>query len=136
MIAPSGRVIGGIEAAPNKFPFICALARQTETGLRNTCAVSILTENWFLTAAHCVMVQAWIADLKIYCGLHDLSDVNKNVQIRSLDHVVLHEGWEYTDNNQSVWFDVSVVCYKNQICFLFRFFKFLIIYFRFIRKLL
>ncbi|KAF7274910.1 hypothetical protein GWI33_012427 [Rhynchophorus ferrugineus] len=52
--APSeSRIIGGSEATPNSHPYQVALFIQFPQG-RSFCGGSIISENYILTAAHCM----------------------------------------------------------------------------------
>ncbi|XP_004520095.1 serine protease SP24D [Ceratitis capitata] len=51
--APNGRVVGGVDATIGQFPHQVSLQREDGS---HTCGGSIISENYILTAAHCVVV--------------------------------------------------------------------------------
>ncbi|RMZ97905.1 transmembrane protease serine 2 [Brachionus plicatilis] len=57
------RIIGGVEAVPNSWPWQAFL-----TDGQTMCGASLLNEQWLITAAHCINGN----NLKVYLGAHDL----------------------------------------------------------------
>ena len=51
--APNGRIVGGVDAAIGQFPHQVSLQREDGS---HTCGGSIISENYIITAAHCVVV--------------------------------------------------------------------------------
>ncbi|XP_050096685.1 brachyurin-like [Anopheles aquasalis] len=51
---PSQRIVNGVEALPGQFPYQIALLSNFATGT-GLCGGSVLTNNFILTAAHCVV---------------------------------------------------------------------------------
>ncbi|XP_049540825.1 brachyurin-like [Anopheles darlingi] len=51
---PSHRIVGGHEATPGQFPYQIALLSEF-TGSTGLCGGTVLTNNYILTAAHCVV---------------------------------------------------------------------------------
>ncbi|XP_035907633.1 brachyurin-like [Anopheles stephensi] len=50
---PNRRIVNGQEASPGQFPYQVALLGQFNAGI-GLCGASIITQNYILTAAHCV----------------------------------------------------------------------------------
>uniref|UniRef100_A0A8C9FCA0 Transmembrane serine protease 5 n=1 Tax=Pavo cristatus TaxID=9049 RepID=A0A8C9FCA0_PAVCR len=48
--APGGRVVGGMDAAPGRWPWQVSVCH----GSRHRCGGSVLAPHWIITAAHCV----------------------------------------------------------------------------------
>lgn len=82
----SQKIVGGQEAKPNQFPWLVALFANSWF-----CSASLLSEEWVLTAAHCVDgASRW----EIYAGTHDLSlnDEPHRVVVATTEHVI-HPDW-------------------------------------------
>ncbi|XP_030753179.1 brachyurin-like [Sitophilus oryzae] len=90
--APSEtRIIGGSEATPNSFPYQVALFIEFPHG-RSFCGGSLISNNYVLTAAHC-MDKAKAVDVLL--GAHDIRK-NESTQLRlSCDSITVHPNWNY-----------------------------------------
>lgn len=53
MAQPSGRIVGGLDAYEGQFPHQISLRRSGS----HTCGGSIISRNYILTAAHCVVYE-------------------------------------------------------------------------------
>jgi hypothetical protein len=49
-----GKIIGGVETAPNEFPWQAYLQVEMESGKIYSCTGSLVSERWILTLAYCV----------------------------------------------------------------------------------
>ncbi|CAB4059914.1 unnamed protein product [Lepeophtheirus salmonis] len=68
-VATSDRIINGIEASPNQFPW--AVFIKIHIGHQiGTCTGSVISKNFILTAAHCLQ---GVSKAEIYAGTHDYS---------------------------------------------------------------
>ncbi|XP_068129819.1 ovochymase-1 [Hyperolius riggenbachi] len=80
------RVIGGEEACPHCWPWQVALMYED----RFTCGGSIISPDWVLTAAHCLLPP----DPSLYvviAGIHDQSLNESSTQKRNLQTIAIHE---------------------------------------------
>ena len=50
----SSRILGGVETTPNEFPWQAFLVIQSTNGDTYVCGGSIVSNQWVLTAAHCL----------------------------------------------------------------------------------
>jgi hypothetical protein len=55
-IENNGRIVGGVEALPNEFPWQAYLQVETvgNNGGYYSCGGSLIADKWILTAAHCL----------------------------------------------------------------------------------
>ncbi|KXJ80485.1 hypothetical protein RP20_CCG024817 [Aedes albopictus] len=90
---PEGRIVGGYFATPGQFPYqIVMIANFPEGGA--LCGGSVLSQNFILTAAHCVD-QA--SGGTIILGAHDRTNANEAGQVRipfTADGVYYHQNWD------------------------------------------
>ena len=49
-----GKIVGGLETAPNEFPWQAYLQVEMESGKIYSCTGSLVSERWILTSAGCV----------------------------------------------------------------------------------
>jgi secreted trypsin-like serine protease len=52
-----GKIVGGVETAPNEFPWQAYLQVELENGgtYRPKCGGSLISERWILTSAYCAI---------------------------------------------------------------------------------
>lgn len=83
----AGRVVGGEEAAPHQFPW---LAHMTCTNPGWVCTSSIISEDWILTAGHCVV---GCYSFSIIVGAHDYTNPEEGSETITSTEAILHEGF-------------------------------------------
>ena len=63
------KIVGGVEAADNAWPWIVRLEFSDEEGGTSTCGGSVIANRWVLSAAHCCEgasgIRGFFGDLKI-----------------------------------------------------------------------
>jgi hypothetical protein len=90
---PAQRIVGGQEADPGEWPWQIALVvKGGDLFFDQFCGASLLTEDWVLTAAHCVEEQS-PSDLDVVAGIHDLRTPDPNYRRVGVSAIVVHPGW-------------------------------------------
>lgn len=88
----NGRIVGGIPADPNSAPFMVSLQidRAGNNNFAHLCGGSILSDNWALTAAHCIDKNGRGSIYRMIAGQYDLGVASANQQIRSINRIEVH----------------------------------------------
>lgn len=102
------RIIGGEEAEPLQFPFICVL----KLGVLPNFGSTIINTNWVLTVAHAFIVPEPYA---IHCGKRNRGIVEEGEQLRPFEReqIYIHENFSDTDPNEifkTITYDIALVC--------------------------
>lgn len=100
-------VIGGNATDPFEYPFICSLQiLNTNNSSRHTCGATILTDEWILTAAHCIYHRE-LHEYVLLCGRWNISaEFEDGQQFRSFDRAQSHVNFTFDTFNV---FDIAVV---------------------------
>ncbi|XP_067643607.1 serine protease nudel isoform X1 [Eurosta solidaginis] len=83
------RIVGGSYSAPMQWPFVVGIYRDGKFH----CGGTIYTENWILSAAHCV-INYHKYYYEIRAGTLRRSSFESSAQIRSITNVVVHQAYE------------------------------------------
>ncbi|MEU5306883.1 S1 family serine peptidase [Streptomyces noursei] len=86
----SAEIVGGVQAATNRYPFMAALLERTEQGPKPFCGGTLVAPSIVMTAAHCV-ANLQRGPIQISVGRTDLSNPRQG-QLRSVNpsRFVLH----------------------------------------------
>ncbi|XP_053674475.1 transmembrane protease serine 9-like [Anopheles nili] len=93
---PSHRIVNGVEALPGQFPYQIALLSNFGTGT-GLCGGTVITNNYILTAAHCVVGGSGLAiDGTAILGAHDRTVVEPTQQRIAFSQagIAVHPGYD------------------------------------------
>lgn len=103
-------IVGGTEAKRGEFPWQISFQIHysdswwsAKKWLHN-CGGSIINDQWFLTAAHC-MVLPGTRDYRAVAGAHYAERSEAGQQVFNIDRIIMHSGW----NEQTVANDIALV---------------------------
>uniref|UniRef100_T1DPJ9 Putative trypsin-like serine protease n=1 Tax=Anopheles aquasalis TaxID=42839 RepID=T1DPJ9_ANOAQ len=115
-IQPSHRIVGGQEATPGQFPYQIALLSNFPTGT-GLCGGSVLTNNYILTAAHCVISGATTLATSgtAIIGAHNRNIVEPSQQRIGFTTAGIRAHPQYTPTN--IRNDIAVVRLNSPITF-------------------
>ncbi|XP_011186210.3 serine protease nudel [Zeugodacus cucurbitae] len=85
----NGRIVGGSYSAPMQWPFVVAIYRDGKFH----CGGTIYSENWILSAAHCV-INYHKYYYEIHAGLLRRTSFSSSTQIRVVSHITVHQAYE------------------------------------------
>lgn len=100
------RIVGGREASPNQFPWLVGLFADSWF-----CSASFISDEWVLTAAHCVDgATTW----DIYAGSHDLSlSSEPHRDVITADEYYIHPSW----NPSTLYGDIALIHLPRKVEF-------------------
>ncbi|NBU72025.1 MAG: serine protease [Bacteroidetes bacterium] len=82
------KIVGGIEAGKNEFPFIVSL----QMGTSHFCGGSLIAPKWVLTAAHCIYTNSLVARGRVVIGAHRLDD--SGLEIHKIKRAIKHPRYQ------------------------------------------
>lgn len=89
------RIVGGVQAIPNEFPWQAFVRVETNAGNIYYCGGSLIADRWILTSARCVLLPGQtLAYLTIYLGAHDITaSYEANRRVYNGYEVYIHPEW-------------------------------------------
>jgi len=104
------RIVGGLEAEVNEWPWMAAISFYSTTGAGSNygCGASLISAEWLVTAAHCFydngIQEIFPTDFTIVLGDHDksvLDDTTIRI-VKNADKVVIHPSYNYNTNENDI----------------------------------
>ncbi|KAM9299531.1 chymotrypsin-C-like [Gastrophryne carolinensis] len=97
------RVVNGEDVVPHSWPWQISLQYQVTSGVwGHTCGGTLISEQWVLTAAHCISPRTY----RVYLGKHILQTENEEGSIAiSPEKIIVHEQW----NSFTIRNDIALI---------------------------
>ncbi|XP_062316171.1 chymotrypsin-C-like [Osmerus eperlanus] len=83
------RVVGGDDARPHSWPWQISLQYNREGEWRHTCGGTLISDQWVLTAAHCISSKQY----RVALGKHNLINEEEGSLYVAPAKIVVHEKW-------------------------------------------
>ncbi|XP_070956371.1 chymotrypsin-like elastase family member 2A isoform X1 [Macaca nemestrina] len=104
------RVVGGEEATPNSWPWQVSLQYTSNGKWYHTCGGSLITNNWVLTAAHCISSSR---TYRVVLGRHNLDIAESGSLAVRVSKTVVHQNWN--SNQVSKGYDIALLKLANPV---------------------
>jgi secreted trypsin-like serine protease len=112
----TSNIIGGKDAVPYSWPWQMALHRTQTNSL--TCGGSILSNNWVITAAHCVVDNPAPAQYRVKLGVFNQTVNNEPGEVVvDVSEVHVHPKYVGIVNNKPPVYDVALLKLKTPVAF-------------------
>ncbi|XP_077584350.1 prothrombin [Stigmatopora nigra] len=96
------RIVGGIDAEVASAPWQVMLYKRSPQEL--LCGASLISDQWILTAAHCILYPPWnkhftTNDILVRLGKHNRAKFERNVErIVAIDKIIVHPKYDWKVN--------------------------------------
>uniref|UniRef100_UPI003AACE633 chymotrypsin-like elastase family member 2A n=1 Tax=Centroberyx gerrardi TaxID=166262 RepID=UPI003AACE633 len=84
------RVVGGQDARPHSWPWQISLQYNSQGEWRHTCGGTLISDQWVLTAAHCISSGR---EYRVAMGEHNLKETEAGVVFMGTANIIVHEKW-------------------------------------------
>merc|ERR1719357_1002415 len=84
------KVVGGQDVTPHSWPWQISLQYNREGEWRHTCGGTLISDQWVLTAAHCISSSK---QYRVAMGKHNLLETEQGVVFMGTSNIIVHEKW-------------------------------------------
>ncbi|XP_042347963.1 chymotrypsin-C-like [Plectropomus leopardus] len=84
------RVVGGVDAKPHSWPWQISLQYNRQGEWRHTCGGTLISNQWVLTAAHCISKGK---EYRVAMGKQNLIETEEGAVFMTPATIVVHEKW-------------------------------------------
>ncbi|XP_051525978.1 chymotrypsin-like elastase family member 2A [Myxocyprinus asiaticus] len=84
------RVVGGEDVRPHSWPWQISLQYSSGSNWGHTCGGTLISNEWVLTAAHCISSSR---TYRVYLGKHNLKEEEDGSVAIPAGKIIVHEGW-------------------------------------------
>uniref|UniRef100_A0A4W6G5Q8 pancreatic elastase II n=1 Tax=Lates calcarifer TaxID=8187 RepID=A0A4W6G5Q8_LATCA len=84
------RVVGGEDVRPHSWPWQISLQYNRQGEWRHTCGGTLISNQWVLTAAHCISNGK---EYRVAMGKHNLVETEEAAVFMGTANIIVHEKW-------------------------------------------
>ncbi|XP_039546162.1 prothrombin [Pimephales promelas] len=112
------RIVGGDEAEMASAPWQVMLYKRSPQEL--LCGASLISDEWILTAAHCILYPPWnknftINDIIVRLGKHSRTKYERGIEkIVAIDEIIVHPKYNWKENLNR---DIALLHMKKPVVF-------------------
>ncbi|XP_005169022.1 prothrombin isoform X1 [Danio rerio] len=112
------RIVGGDEAEVASAPWQVMLYKRSPQEL--LCGASLISDEWILTAAHCILYPPWnknftINDIIVRLGKHSRTKYERGIEkIVAIDEIIVHPKYNWKENLNR---DIALLHMKKPVVF-------------------
>ncbi|XP_073325539.1 chymotrypsin-C-like [Pagrus major] len=110
--APLGtsRVVGGVDVNPHSWPWQISLQYNREGEWRHTCGGTLISNQWVLTAAHCISSGR---EYRVAMGKQNLVQTEESAVFMGPANIIVHEKW----NPLFIRNDIALIKLESPVTF-------------------
>ncbi|XP_006785543.1 elastase 2 like [Neolamprologus brichardi] len=104
------RVVGGHDVKPHSWPWQVSLQYNSAGNWRHTCGGTLISDQWVLTAAHCISSSR---EYRVALGKHNLLETEDGSVLVGTSNIIVHEDW----NSFFIRNDIALIKLESSVNF-------------------
>ncbi|KAM3936830.1 plasma kallikrein-like [Leptodactylus fuscus] len=109
---PKRRIVGGSNSSLGEWPWQVSMHLKLSSS-RHVCGGSIISNQWIVTAAHCVVLWPVPTFWNIYAGFVNQSQITAATPVLHIDQIIIHPGYTGTESGN----DIALLKLKTPIAY-------------------